>query len=76
MAWQYCKGITKKRQYLDDLHSMADACQRRGMLFHSEPNYPVYQALQNLSSIVHVCSENLMISSRAKLIGLNTDLRY
>lgn len=34
---------------------MADACQRRGRLFHDEPNLAVYQALQTLSRIVHVC---------------------
>jgi hypothetical protein len=33
---------------------LADTAQRRGRLFHSELNQPVYGALQNLSSAVSV----------------------
>ena len=35
---------------------LADTAQRRGRLFHSEMNFPVYGALQNLSSAVSVSS--------------------
>jgi hypothetical protein len=35
---------------------LADTVQRRGRLFHSELNLPVYQSLQNLSSAVSVSS--------------------
>ncbi|KAF1356509.1 hypothetical protein BDV97DRAFT_9731 [Delphinella strobiligena] len=45
--------------YLDDLHSMADACQRRGRLFHDESNLAVYQALQTLSRVVHTYGASL-----------------
>jgi hypothetical protein len=33
---------------------LADTVQRRGRLFHSELNLPVYQSLQNLSFAVSV----------------------
>lgn len=33
---------------------LADTVQRRGRLFHSEMNFPVYGALQHLSSAVSV----------------------
>jgi hypothetical protein len=44
---------------------LADTVQRRGRLFHSELNLPIYQSLQNLSSAVSVshCSKSLFIGA-------------
>ncbi|CAD0041015.1 unnamed protein product [Aureobasidium pullulans] len=41
---------------VDSVLYLADTVQRRGRLFHSELNQPVYQALQSLSSAVSVSS--------------------
>jgi hypothetical protein len=47
---------------------LADTVQRRGRLFHSELNLPVYQSLQNLSSAVSVSSQLKPLSTRAILM--------
>lgn len=46
---------------------LADTAQRRGRLFHSEMNQPVYGALQNLSSAVSVSSYSEFLFIRVVL---------
>ncbi|KAK8206887.1 hypothetical protein M8818_004722 [Zalaria obscura] len=51
--------------YADNVDSFAAAVQRRGRLFHSEMNLPVYQALQALATVVqsygrYLTSNNLI----------------
>lgn len=48
---------------------LADTVQRRGRLFHSEMNSPVYGALQILSSIVSVSFEYAISFIRAVLMS-------
>lgn len=48
---------------------LADTVQRRGRLFHSEMNSPVYGALQNLSSAVSVSFDLATLFTRAVLMS-------
>ncbi|KAI5210140.1 hypothetical protein E4T39_00519 [Aureobasidium subglaciale] len=46
-------------KYADSMLYLANTVQRRGLLFHSELNLPVYQALQDLSSAVSTYGHDL-----------------
>ncbi|KAG9971785.1 hypothetical protein KCU98_g13661, partial [Aureobasidium melanogenum] len=58
--------------FVDSMLYLADTVQRRGRLFHSELNLPVYQALQNLSSAVSTYGHDLTSHS---LIQRNSTIR-
>ncbi|KAI4728223.1 hypothetical protein E4T49_03887 [Aureobasidium sp. EXF-10728] len=58
--------------YINSMLYLADTVQRRGRLFHSELNLPVYQALQSLSSAVSTYGHDL--ASR-NLIQRNSTIR-
>ncbi|KAK6006782.1 hypothetical protein QM012_005790 [Aureobasidium pullulans] len=62
--------------YVDSMLYLADTVQRRGRLFHSELNLPVYQALQNLSSAVstygHDLTSNHLIQRNSTIRTLTT----
>ncbi|CAC9885027.1 unnamed protein product, partial [Aureobasidium pullulans] len=51
-AIQGANSLMMSNIYVDSVLYLADTVQRRGRLFHSELNQPVYQALQSLSSAV------------------------
>ncbi|KAH0292532.1 hypothetical protein M436DRAFT_49002 [Aureobasidium namibiae CBS 147.97] len=58
--------------YVNSMLYLADTVQRRGRLFHSELNLPVYQSLQNLSSAVSTYGHDL---ASENLIQRNSTIR-
>ncbi|KAL2033723.1 hypothetical protein VTO58DRAFT_104437 [Aureobasidium pullulans] len=58
--------------YVDSVLYLADTVQRRGRLFHSELNQPVYQALQSLSSAVSMYGHDL---ASQNIIQRNSTIR-
>ncbi|KAI4814764.1 hypothetical protein E4T44_10700 [Aureobasidium sp. EXF-8845] len=58
--------------YANSMLYLADTVQRRGRLFHSELNLPVYQSLQNLSSAVSTYGHDLASKS---LVQRNSTIR-
>ncbi|KEQ99676.1 hypothetical protein AUEXF2481DRAFT_190441 [Aureobasidium subglaciale EXF-2481] len=58
--------------YADAMLYLANTVQRRGLLFHSELNLPVYQALQGLSSAVSAYGHDL---TAQRLVQRNSTVR-
>ncbi|THX97263.1 hypothetical protein D6D08_00540 [Aureobasidium pullulans] len=58
--------------YVDSVLYLADTVQRRGRLFHSELNQPVYQAFQSLSSAISMYGHDL---TSQNIIQRNSTIR-
>ncbi|CAD0018745.1 unnamed protein product [Aureobasidium pullulans] len=71
-AIQGADSLMMSNIYVDSVLYLADTVQRRGRLFHSELNQPVYQALQSLSSAVSMYGHDL---ASQNIIQRNSTIR-